>query len=308
MKKHDDEFPLVLPGHPRAREAPVRRGRDGLADAGRLAGAVDARPASTCGRGASRRPSPGSGSVPATASATLMWNHDTHLAAYFGVPSPGGSSTRSTSGCTPRNRVHRQPRRAIASSSSTTCSSPSTRSSRRWRLRAVIVCPSTGAPVPEPYESLVGPPRVDDGGLPVSAHRRERPARHLLHVRNDRQAQGRRLLAPLDRPALVRGHDGRRARAVDARHGAAGGPACSTSTRGDPFASVMCRGQARHAGAHARRRRACSTSWKTRGSRSPPVYPPCGWRSSKRSTRNRSATSSSRGYAWSSAGRRRRSR
>ena len=60
-------------------------------------------------------------------------------------------------------------------------------------------------------------------GREVLDRRREPGRGHVLHERHDRPPEGRRLLAPLDRPALA-GRDGRRRRrGLRARHRDAGG-------------------------------------------------------------------------------------
>ena len=70
----------------------------------------------------------------------------------------------------------------------------------------VIVFPFSGAPVDTSgghldYEALLAD--ADGDGFVYAAARRERSDRDVLHVRNDRATEGRRLLAPLDRAAYA---------------------------------------------------------------------------------------------------------
>ena len=69
------------------------------------------------------------------------------------------------------------------------------------------------------YEELL---ESGGAGLRVPGPRRERGGGHVLHERHHRAAQGRRLLASLDRPAHPRGQPGRLDRPARERHADAG--------------------------------------------------------------------------------------
>ena len=107
-----------------------------------------------------------------------------------------------------------------------------------------------------PYEDWLcrGRRRLRLGGL-----RREHRRRHVLHLGHDRQPEGRRLLAPLERAALARGGAARHARPVVARRRPAGGAAVSRQWLVLRLLGADGRRLARLPGREARRRRRCAS-------------------------------------------------
>ena len=95
----------------------------------------------------------------------------------------------------------------------------------------------------------------------------------MLHERHDREAEGRRLLAPLDDAAHPRRRDLRAARLppLAARRDPARSCRCSTRTRGAIRTWRRCSARSRSIPARTSTRRACSTPSSRRRSRRPPA-------------------------------------
>ena len=168
---------------------------------------------------------------------TFMWNSQEHLEAYFAVPSMGAVLHTLNIRLFPEQLAyvinHAEDKVVIVDDSlvpvlaqgrrpSCRRSSSSSSSATAMRRRSV-----TGDVLR--YSRA---PRRGGDRLRLARDRRTRSGRDVLHVRHDRQPEGRRVLAPLGVPALAGGDDAERARLVRARSHARRSCRCSTPTRG----------------------------------------------------------------------------
>ena len=139
--------------------------------------------------------------------ATLIWNHAEHLESLLRHPARGrGAAHAQPAAAARRDRLHRQRRRRP-------------RADRRRRaaaaLRERVAAAQAAVRARDRRRRTAAPPcrrallelrrRFSPARRPASPARarRERRRRHVLHDRHHRAAQGRRVLAPLDRAALA---------------------------------------------------------------------------------------------------------
>ena len=156
---------------------------------------------------------------PATSgSATLMWNNAEHLVAYLAVPSMGAVLHTLNLRLFPEQLIyianHAEDRVVIVDTTLIPLLAEvlphlttvrhivvvvgGGDAGRRWRRRGGSPC------------TLGRPARRQAGRLRLARGRRARRRRAVLHVRHHRQPEGRRLLPPLDLPALDAGRAWRR--------------------------------------------------------------------------------------------------
>ena len=137
--------------------------------------------------------------------ATLCWNHHAHLECYFGIPAAGGVMHTLNLRLSPDEigwiADDAEDRFLIVDD----ILLPLYRQfARQARVREGDRVPVLGRAGRHrrghlDYEALLA--GADADALRLRAARRERPGRDVLHVGHDRAAEGRRLLAPLDRAA-----------------------------------------------------------------------------------------------------------
>ena len=237
----------------------------------------------------------GLGVGPGDRVATLCWNHDRHLEAYFAVPLLGAVLHTLNLRLHPDELAyiarHAEDRVLIVDEALLPLLE---RFRSRAEFRHVIVIADGAARAGRHARLRAAARRGARGAARAARPRRARRRRDVLHLRHHRPLEGGRLLAPLARAPLDGHRHGRELRDQRGRHRA----------RGHPHVSRQCLGSAVHGRAHRREaglsrasnstQPRCSSCARRSASPSAPACPPSGWACSSGSMPARARTTSAR--------------